>query len=558
MIRSRAHGLGTASATQIDVDQIDAACYERSYFAHPELPRFARHCVYVSHRAVLETGTSASPEEFAAKASQLRWSHVLADHIYTGAAEGTTNATAGEVPAPQSVAVLREQVSHDSTPYSSPAASSVRRQLHVMHSWGGGLERWVREYCRTDQHHRNFVLKSIGTWGAFGMELRLYDSVDDEKPIQQWTLTPSIKHTASAHSAYRAALAEIVHVHGIDAILVSSLVGHSLEALRTGLPTVMVCHDFYPFCPALNVTFGDAVCQTCQEDDLQRCTRENVHHRFFRNVPPSEWLDLRVEFSRALAAHSVQMIVPSRSVQDLYAQFMPEHRSASAEVIPHGTPPFDMAPLKLEFQPARRLRVVVLGSLVLHKGIELLKKILSPVLSFADLYLLGCGDSGEQFKQNGVTVIPAYQWSDLPALLQAIAPDVGLLLSVVPETFSYTLQELFELGVPPVATRLGSFADRIQDGVNGFLVNPTSNAVIGRLRDLARIQHLWSRCINSCLPTLRGVQKKWWLIMKPSWACQAFPSEPIFPRIGPPMLVTRLTHVSNCYGEQILQSFGKS
>jgi hypothetical protein len=59
-------------------------------------------------------------------------------------------------------------------------------------------------------------------------------------------------------------------------------------------------------------------------------------------------------------------------------------------------------------------------------------------------------------------------------------------LSIVPETFSYTLQELFELGIPPVATRVGSFADRIQDGVNGFLVEPTRDAVLGRLRDISQ------------------------------------------------------------------------
>ena len=35
-----------------------------------------------------------------------------------------------------------------------------------MHSWGGGLERWVEEYCRTDRTDENLVLKSVGAWGS--------------------------------------------------------------------------------------------------------------------------------------------------------------------------------------------------------------------------------------------------------------------------------------------------------------------------------------------------------------------------------------------------------
>ncbi len=43
-------------------------------------------------------------------------------------------------------------------------------------------------------------------------------------------------------------------------------------------------------------------------------------------------------------------------------------------------------------------------------------------------------------------------------MLAGLKPDLGLLLSVVPETFSYTLCELQQLRVPVLATNIGSFA----------------------------------------------------------------------------------------------------
>ena len=73
----------------------------------------------------------------------------------------------------------------------------------------------------------------------------------------------------------------------------------------------------------------------------------------------------------------------------------------------------------------------------------------------------------------------------LSALLRSLAPHAGLLASVVPETFSYTLSELSVLGIPAIATALGSFNDRIVDGENGFLFTPDPDALLALVRLLS-------------------------------------------------------------------------
>ena len=75
---------------------------------------------------------------------------------------------------------------------------------------------------------------------------------------------------------------------------------------------------------------------------------------------------------------------------------------------------------------------------------------------------------------------------ELPKILQSLKPDLGLLLSNVPETFSYTLSELFAAGIPPVASRLGAFVDRIEDGVTGWLVSPGGDDLLDKLSELDR------------------------------------------------------------------------
>jgi len=160
-------------------------------------------------------------------------------------------------------------------------------------------------------------------------------------------------------------------------------------------------------------------------------------------------------------------------------------------VIPHGAPPLpEIARPATRPAHSGRLKILVLGSLALNKGRDIVTEIAPELRSFADLFLLGAGPDGEKFAaEDAVTVIDRYHWPELPSLVASIDPDVALLPSLVPETFSYTLQELFELKIPVLATRLGSFVDRIEDGLTGFLCEPSAGSFLERLRYLHGHRH---------------------------------------------------------------------
>ena len=477
---------------------LDRICYQQSYFEHPEIACFLRECVFVRAeaarvaagppRGILRRGDAR--KAFNEAARSLRFSHVLADHLCVRGARPhgveQPEPVRGYLPESTCLSSLRRKAGEQRSSNDSitPQLRSRSRNLHLMHSWGGGLDRWVQQYCRADTSRDNLVLKSTGAWGAFGMQLDLYGPAGDPRPVQSWSLSPGIKGTACRHSGYRRALEEIIHRYGIERIFVSSLIGHSLEALQTGLPALFICHDFYPWCPAINITFH-GVCTSCGQGELTACTRENPHNRFFDNLPPQFWMDLRAGFLASVNANPVLFVAPTDSARRHWCQLAPDLKDHFL-VVPHGSEPLARIPL-VSNDDSKPLRVLVLGSLAPHKGRFLLEEIAGELLSFAELYLLGCGEDGSSFaNRRGVTVIPTYQWTELPELVQQIQPDVGLLLSVYPETFCYTLQELFELNVPPLATRLGSFEERINDGVNGFLCEPDGSSVLRRLRELAR------------------------------------------------------------------------
>jgi glycosyltransferase involved in cell wall biosynthesis len=467
---------------------LDAICYEHSQMnAIPIWPSAA--CILITPEAAQATvaewqqrGEEGSLADFLNTTRKLRFRHLLADHVYVdvagcrGATEPKDETNSIRKPVPQ------PHYTSGRPPGFSIGRFAAPRQLHVMHSWGGGLNRWVTEYCRADSSRRNYLLKSIGDLHGSGQALALYRNWDDEHPIRTWMLDPWITGTAPRHEGYAAAIQQILAQFGIGQIIVSSLIGHSLDVLRTLRPTLMVFHDYYPFCPALNITF-ESLCTECDRTRLTECSKWNPHNRFFHLVPPPQWLDLRGEFVKTVQEHSVPLVAPSDSTSKNYTRLVPEFEGRFT-IIPHGTRALN--PLVSRGRKAGRFRVLILGSLAVNKGLDIIREIQRPLAEFADLYLVGSGSEGKQLLDApGVTVVDRYQWDQLEGILSGIQPDLAVLPSVVPETFSFTLQELFQLRIPTLATRLGSFADRILEDVNGFLCEPTAAAVLAAIRRLS-------------------------------------------------------------------------
>ena len=358
-------------------------------------------------------------------------------------------------------------------------------QLHIMHSWGGGLERWVDDYCRVDQHHINLILKSVGVPGIPGQQIALYPTPKDSEPIQVWDLVPSIYNTAIAHLGYCYILEAIIAEYNVSTISVSSLIGHSLDALNTGLRTIFICHDYYPFCPALNIYFHK-ICTRCTIEDLKVCFQDNPYNRFLPMSNPEIWEKLRDYFLKLILYHQITFIVPSQSVKTNLKRLEPRFKLVHFFVISHGIETTRKISITPKKHHRGKLRILVLGSLSLHKGLQLLQAVAPQVSDIAEFLLLGYGEEGTELqKVKGIrTIAKTYRRSTLPDKVEKLAPNLGLLLSVVPETFNYTLSELKVMGVPTMTTNVGSFSERIVDGVNGFLVSPEPTEIIAKIQTL--------------------------------------------------------------------------
>lgn len=462
-----------------------------------EVPLLAGYCAWVDVQAVKAVG-AVDDLELAEAARRRGHSIVLSDEAFVDDS-ACDEAVSIKQALPESLAAsllerhpytaLRHPLSELNQQGKAPPKLLARGPgaiLHISHSWGGGLGRWISDFCAADEEHVHLVLKSVGTRKAGAQALSLHLGAAPV-PLKQWSLTTPIQSTSLGSYEYREILREIQASFSVEGVVISTLIGHSLDVYDLPIPIVQVLHDYYPWCPPLYATW-EHPCSSCDSARLQQCLPQNPAHQFFGDEKPDWYLALRERFIDKVTGRGIPVVAPSESVRSRWQQLAPGLTDYPVTVIGHGLPVWELeafADHRWEARDTAQLHLIVLGVLSDHKGGKTLKRLMPELLKHYRVTLLGTGEDAPRFgKHPNLTVVKWYQLPDLPEKLQTLQPAVGLLLSTVPETFSYTLSELFAAGIPPVATRLGAFADRIAEGETGWLVETSGEDLLDRLSQI--------------------------------------------------------------------------
>lgn len=299
--------------------------------------------------------------------------------------------------------------------------------LHVTALFGGGVNRHLRDIARAvPGRHVAWATGEAGDVVA----------LPGRTPIAlDRAATPG-----ALLAALRASGIGLVHLHATS---VRARDRARLAAQALGVPMVVTLHDILFLRPDGFERPGDG--------------------------PDAAWLAGVADVLRDAAA----ILAPSEFIAALARQHLP---GVEVQVVPNGSPPPQAVPAEARaaFRRERPERVVaVVGAIGPHKGSELLEALAPALPQGTAIVVIGYLDRqlhpgwrvpGKLF------VHGAFDDDAVPALLHAYGAQLALFPNAVPESFSYTLSDVWAAGIPVLAAPSGALAERIGAHGGGWLL----------------------------------------------------------------------------------------
>lgn len=253
-----------------------------------------------------------------------------------------------------------------------------------------------------------------------------------------------------------------------------------------------VLHDFYSICPSLHlmgsvgtycgVPENKKECNTCYSSlDLGRWSHSWIE---VQKLPTSieRW---RSSFFELFSSIDV-VIYFNKSSVTIFSRAFPEY---------HKKLKYKEVDLNIHssLRPVRRspnLNIGVIGDLSSIKGAAKVKGLAEHILQQkygTPITILG---SSPELPSN-VRKHGSYTIESLPDLVEALEISVIFFASIVPETFSYVLTEIFKMKLPVVCFNLGAQGDRVLNYPLGVVLptNATSSQIYDALEAASHLYH---------------------------------------------------------------------
>ncbi|NPA29522.1 MAG: glycosyltransferase [Epsilonproteobacteria bacterium] len=235
-------------------------------------------------------------------------------------------------------------------------------------------------------------------------------------------------------------------------------------------------HDYHAVCPSYTLLdHGGGYCGVPQDrQTCKKCLEANSLE--WRNFLPKgyepdidEWRESWGAFLKACD----EIVTFSHTSAAILTRAYPELPADNIAVIPHKVE--DMPKITPPVSTGRPVTVGVLGAINQAKGAgvvramcEIIEKEKMPVR------VVVIGQITEPLPKSVATITGRYKREDLPRLVEENGIDLFFIPSIWPETFSYTAEEVMQMGLPLMVFDLGAPAERVRHYDRGIVIAQTT------------------------------------------------------------------------------------
>ena len=307
--------------------------------------------------------------------------------------------------------------------------------VHITAAEGGGADRYIRDLAASTA--ATHWIWHAGAGIVEDVAGGRFHPAGDEGTMQRWRAEAGIG---------------LAHLHGVGEHCRRALASLQAGGHGNALPYLVTLHDVAFVWPD---AFGAGALTAADPQWINR---------------------LRPLFEQASA-----VVAPSAFITELLSA---HYRLDSVRIEPGLRTPGGAADVRHTAQrllpppdfprrPGARV-VAVIGALGPHKGSLLLEAIAAGLASrCAQLIVIGYTDTQLERGMDatgGYYVHGPYEDAELPALLAAYGVDAALFPNRLPESFSYTLSEVWAAGLPVIVPHAGALGERVGRLGGGWLL----------------------------------------------------------------------------------------
>jgi GT2 family glycosyltransferase len=330
----------------------------------------------------------------------------------------------------------------------------------ITHGRTGGVKRHVTERCQAiaASGMRPIVLAPL-TDPRGRTCCQISDCSDEAFPNLRFNTEAGLADLAGFLREDKPVSVELHHFIGHDPALLGLA-----DALD--VPYDVVVHDYAWVCPRITLIGADK--RYCGEPDAATCEAcyADVGGNIEEDIRPSR-LRLR---SRSVLGGARRVVVPSQDVASRLQHYFPGLACVvtaweSDAALP---PPPDRRISRL------RRRIAIVGAIGIEKGYEYLLACARHVATQRlglEFVVVGHTCDDKRLLDTGVVYITGrYDEAEAVELIRSQQAELGFLPALWPETWSYTLSQMWQAGLDVVAFDLGAPAERIRATRRGRLL----------------------------------------------------------------------------------------
>ena len=271
---------------------------------------------------------------------------------------------------------------------------------------------------------------------------------------------------------YKDYLDNIVKYFNIDCIHVQHFFRHTFDAVdiakQYNIPIYLTLHDYYLICPKVNLL--DESNKYCLDKiSLGRCNNCLKKSYGYENNTILVW---NTNVYKCLKKID-RIFAPSQSVVENFKRYYREmcgEFNINIEVIEHGTTSLFINNRK----ESDIFRIAFVGAIVPHKGSGLIYDIITQNKnSNIEWHIFGnIRDNKLNLLQNKSLIKHGkYEVNQIQNLLISNNINLVCILSICPETYSYTLSESISSRIPVLVNNLGALSERVSKYNCGWILN---------------------------------------------------------------------------------------